>query len=307
MRITGTFLDGIPCDIPSANWGPDDWARDFDAMKRIGIDTVIIIRAGYKSRSVYDSPVLKKYVDMQPAYIDMVDVFLNEAERCGMELFFGIYDSARYWYVERNPEKELEINIDFSEEVAKRYGHRKAFRGWYIAHELNAFEPQSFDALIVYEKLAGHLKSLINLPVLMSPFFWGRKFMVPNPSTPEEHYCKWDKMLARLEGLVDILAFQDGGVDFLELPEFLKINSELAKKYSMASWSNVETFERGMPINYLPIDWTNLRYKMEAADGAGIEKLITFEFSHFMSPNSVYPSAHNLYRRYCEWLDEIDG
>jgi len=304
MRITGTFLDEIGGDIPSASWGPKEWAKDFDAMKQIGIDTVIVIRAGRDSRCIFDSKALKKYMDMQPVYIDLLDVFLNEAERCGMQLFVGTYDSAKYWYVEKNPEKELEINRSFTDEVASRYGSRKAFRGWYMCHELNAFEKQAFDSLIIYERLVGHLRSLINLPVLMSPFLWGKKMLVKNPTSLEEHGRKWDEMLSRLEGLVDILAFQDGGVDFLELPAFLKLDSQLAKKYGMASWSNVETFERGTPINYLPIDWRNLRCKLEAADSAGIEKVITFEFSHFMSPNSVYPAAHNLYRRYCEWLDE---
>ena len=31
MKITGTFLDEITHDIPSANWGPEEWAADFDA------------------------------------------------------------------------------------------------------------------------------------------------------------------------------------------------------------------------------------------------------------------------------------
>ena len=54
MRITGTFLDEITHDIPSQNWGPDEWAADFDVMGRIGIDTVILIRAGYRDRAVFD-------------------------------------------------------------------------------------------------------------------------------------------------------------------------------------------------------------------------------------------------------------
>ena len=39
-RITGTFLDEITHDIPTQNWGPADKARDFDAMKAIGPDTL---------------------------------------------------------------------------------------------------------------------------------------------------------------------------------------------------------------------------------------------------------------------------
>jgi hypothetical protein len=59
-----------------------------------------------------------------------------------------------------------------------------------------------------------------------------------------------------------------------------------------------------MPIDFLPINWQNLRYKIEAAAKAGVAKLITFEFSHFLSPHSIYPSAHTLHRRYREWLAE---
>ena len=38
----------------------------------------------------------------------------------------------------------------------------------------------------------------------------------------------------------------------------------------------------------------------KAAKAAGIEKAITFEFSHFMSPNSCYRAAGHLFNRYCE-------
>ncbi|GGM29394.1 hypothetical protein GCM10007977_033360 [Dactylosporangium sucinum] len=31
-------------------------------------------------------------------------------------------------------------------------------------------------------------------------------------------------------------------------------------------------------------------------------KVITFEFSHFLSPNSVWPAARNLYDRYTEYV-----
>jgi hypothetical protein len=33
-----------------------------------------------------------------------------------------------------------------------------------------------------------------------------------------------------------------------------------------------------------------------------VEKIISFEFSHFMSPNSTWPSARSLYARYREFL-----
>lgn len=299
MRITGTFLDEITHDIPSANWGSKEWAADFDAMMAVGIDTVILIRAGYRDRMTFDSKVLASELNMRPAYVDLVDLFLQQAERCGMTFYFGIYDSGRFWR-EGHPEREIDINLRFTEEVAEKYAHRKAFGGWYMSHEINMYQEES---MRLYERLARHVKALKDVPILMSPYVRGRK-QFEDPITPEEHEQHWDRIFARLMEYVDIVAFQDGQVEFQELPVFMEINTRLAQKHGLRAWSNVESFERGMPIDFLPIAWPNLRYKIEVAEAAQVEKLITFEFSHFMSPNSMYPSAHNLYARYQEWVSQ---
>ncbi len=297
MNITGTFLDEISHDIPSANWGEKEWADDFDAMRSIGIDTVILIRCGYRDKMTFDSKVLKKHGFMRPAYTDLVDLFLRQAERCGMDLFFGLYDSGRYWH-EGQYRKELEINTDLAGEVAERYGQRKAFRGWYASHELHGYEESQVGLLA---GLCETLKGKIDLPVLMSPYVRGR-MQFEQPVTPEEHERQWDMVFSALSGKADIVAFQDGQVAFSELEEFTLIHKKLADKHHLTAWANVESFERGMPIQFLPIDWRNLKLKMEIAERTGMEKLITFEFSHFMSPHSIYPSAHNLFRRYRDFI-----
>jgi hypothetical protein len=298
MKITGTFLDEITHDIPTANWGAEEWAADFDAMKAVGIDTVILIRAGYRDRVTFPSEVLSKELHMRPVYIDLVDLFLTQAERTGMTFYFGIYDSGRFWQ-QGQPEREVEINLRFTEEVAEKYARRKAFGGWYMTHEIHE-QDEATTRLI--ERLARHVKGLKDVPVLMSPYVRGRKQFEDNPITPEDHERQWDEIFSILSGFVDIVAFQDGQVDFYELPTYMEINTRLARKHGLRPWSNVESFERGMPIDFLPIDWRNLVYKVDVAEQAGVEKLITFEFSHFMSPNSIWPSAHTLYRRYKEYL-----
>jgi hypothetical protein len=298
MKISGTFLDEITHDIPSHNWGQREWAADFDAMRAVGIDTVILIRAGYRDRVTFPCETLAKVQPMRPVYLDLVDLFLSEAERTGMTFYFGIYDSGRFWH-EGQPEKEVEINLRFTEEFMQKYGQRKAFGGWYMTHEIHEHD-EGVTRLI--ERLAQHVKGLKDAPVLMSPYVRGRKQFSNAPITPAGHEEQWDQILSILSGFVDIIAFQDGHVDFHELPTFMEINTRLARKHGLHPWSNVESFERGMPINFLPIDWRNLRYKIEVAESAGVEKLITFEFSHFMSPNSMWPSARTLYQRYREYL-----
>ncbi len=298
MKISGTFLDEITHDIPSSNWGPQEWAAEFDAMKAVGIDTVILIRAGYRDRITFHSDVLSNELHMRPVYIDLVDLFLTQAERTGMTFYFGIYDSGRFWH-QGQPEREVELNMRFTEEVASKYAHRQAFGGWYMTHEIHEHD-EATTRLI--ERLARHVKGLKDVPVLMSPYVRGRKQFGDEVITPQDHEQQWDEIFSILSGFVDIVAFQDGQVDFYELPTYMEINTRLARKHGIRPWSNVESFERGMPIDFLPIDWRNLVYKCEVAEQANVEKLITFEFSHFMSPNSIWPSAHSLYERYKEYI-----
>lgn len=44
MPIKATFLDEISWDIPHQNWGTKEWDKDFKAMKKMGINTVVLIR-----------------------------------------------------------------------------------------------------------------------------------------------------------------------------------------------------------------------------------------------------------------------
>ena len=84
-----------------------------------------------------------------------------------------------------------------------------------------------------------------------------------------------------------------------------KITKKMADKAGLQCWTNAETFDRDMPIKFLPIKFEKLRMKLEAARRAGYNKAITFEFSHFMSPQSMYTSAHHLFNRYIDYKNQL--
>ncbi|MCR9131594.1 MAG: DUF4434 domain-containing protein [bacterium] len=298
--LKGTFLDEITHDIPSQNWTKKDWAKDFDAMHAVGIDTMILIRAGYKQHTVFESEVLKKEMNTFPVYDDLMDLFLEQAERCGMNFYFGLYDSGKYW-VNGEYQKEIEVNKAYCDEVVQKYGDRKAFKGWYVSHEIGRYEKGVLD---VYEELSIHLKKLKDQPILISPYVHGVKQFSDEAISFDDHTNEWRKIFDHISGLIDIVAFQDGQVGYDELQNYLMAHKQLADEFNLECWSNVESFDRDMPIKFLPLPFKNLRYKMELAEKAGVENLITFEFSHFMSPNSVYPAAHGLYDQYKNWLIE---
>jgi len=298
--ITGTFLDEITHDIPSQNWRDRDWEADFAAMQQVGIDTVILIRAGYQEQATFHSQVLQDKIGILPVYTDLVELFLTLAQRYGMTFYFGTYDSGHYW-INGDYQTETDINKAFCEEFINRYGHHSAFGGWYISHEINTYDEGMMQ---VYEDLSGHLKQLQDVPILISPYIKGIKQFGDTAISLDQHISEWESVFARLQGIVDIVAFQDGNVAYRDLPAYLQANRELASKYGLTTWSNVESFDRDMPFKFPPIDYRKLRYKIEQAELAQVDKLVTFEFSHFLSPNSTYSAARQLHQRYWEWIQQ---
>jgi hypothetical protein len=307
MHITGTFLDEISHDIPHQNWGYEEWDLDFQHMKAMGIDTVILIRCGYRKWLTYPSKVL---MDRENAYrppIDLVKMYLTLAEKYGFAFYFGLYDSGKYWWDKGDFASEIDINLRVVDEVWDLYGHYPAFKGWYLSQEVSR---KTGKIISLYQDLGRRVKDLSNgLPTLISPYIDGKKAILAQESSLtkndavslKQHEEEWNDIFDGIKEVVDIVAFQDGHADYDELADYFQVNKLLADRYGMSCWTNAESFDRDMPIKFLPIKWEKLKLKLEAAKKAGVEKAITFEFSHFMSPQSAYPQAKHLYNRYMEW------
>ncbi len=293
-RITGTFLDEITHDIPSQNWGPQEWRKEFELYRKIGIDTVIIIRAGYQNKCIFPSATIP---DLLPVYDDLGELFFSLADEIGLSVFFGTYDSGFFWH-RRSWWKEVDLNKEFIDEAVVRYGHHPSFQGWYLCHETSRNDAHIIE---LFNHIGSHCKAAMPLPVLISPFPQGAKqFSGGAVMSIDESFDHWERIFAATEGAFDICAFQDGQIHYQELPTFIEGIGELGKRHGVTIWSNLETFDRDMPIKFPPADWRYLRIKLEAAAKVA-EKIITFEFPHFMSPHSCYPAAHNLFARYSEF------
>jgi hypothetical protein len=150
------------------------------------------------------------------------------------------------------------------------------------------------------------------LNTLISPWIDGKKAVMAkeaaltkdNIVSLQKHEDEWNEIFSGIHSVVDAVAFQDGHIDYHELEDFFSINKKLADQYGIRCWTNAESFDRDMPIKFLPIKWEKLWMKLQAAKKAGYEKGITFEFSHFMSPQSMYGSAGHLYNRYLEYIKQ---
>ena len=283
--ITGTFIDEITFDIPSSNWSQEQWKKDLDYMQEIGIDTVIFIRGGFGDKSVFPSKVLgTAYAD------DLAGIIFEETSKRDMKVLFGGYISNGDWN-RGDYATEIKINREFIKEVCERYGDYPSFEGWYIPHETTR------DALNIGEIMLG-LSAICkdNAPdkkIMMSPIF-RTEFSL------ERHAEEWDRLFTRAGADIDICAFQDGTITFDKMEDFYTVTKEVCKKHNIEHWVNVETFERDVRNLFYPIPFQQLRRKL-AMHEKYADKMITFEFSHFMSPQSIYPSARNLNNLYKDY------
>ena len=306
-------MDEISHDIPHQNWGEKEWDRDFQYMRDAGIESVILIRCGYRRWQTFPSEVLTREEGCYTPPVDLVDLFLRLSDKYGMKFWFGLYDSGKYWTAGEY-EKEVAINRKVIDEVWARYGHHRSFAGWYLSQECSRNTGTIVD---LYAGLGRYCKEVSGgLPTMISPYIDGTKNIsqyVGSTSRAEggvsieSHEREWDAIFRGIAGAVDIVAFQDGHVGYDELVDFLRVNKRLADRYGLECWTNSETFDRDMPIKFLPIKWEKLLLKMRLAAEAGYTNAITFEFSHFMSPQSAYLQAGHLYDRYMEYLQTLNG
>jgi hypothetical protein len=290
--ITGTFIDEITWDIPPQNWSFEDWRRDIDAMQAIGIDTLIIIRGGLRDRCTFPSKVVGWNQDY-----DLAGFFFEETARRGMKLFFGTYDSASSsGGHEIRWREEFALNKPFIEEVLARYGHFESFYGWYVTQEFGAIRPGARELFLAIGGLCKELTP--DKKILISPFYPSRLLYPKDPVVPAQFREDWLRTLRGLR-VVDYCAFQDGTAPLSELEAYVAAAHSACEEAGIILWNNVETFSRDFPIKFPPQDFRIIKEKLRITDPY-VAKHITFEFSHFMSPNSVYPAAANLYKRYRE-------
>ncbi len=293
--ITGTFIDEITYDIPASNWSDKEWADELDNMKAVSIDTLIFIRGGMGRKTVFPSKVLK--TEGTPDFAGMI---MAEAEKRDMRVLMGLYISDIDWH-HGNHIGEIEINRPFAREIYERYKDYRSFGGWYIPHETNR---NVLNISPLMHELSSACKELDpDKKVMISPFFASKALDRKNFITPMETYEEWRTILSPSKDSIDICAFQDGTAPIEEMDGYYGAIKALCREYNIEHWVNTETFERDVRRLYPPIPFNDLREKL-SHHAAYADKIITFEFSHFLSPQSIYLSARNLNKRYIEYYSK---
>ena len=148
------------------------------------------------------------------------------------------------------------------------------------------------------------------LPTFISPWIDGKKAVMASGSaltkddavSVEQHEKEWNEIFDGIHDVVDACAFQDGQIDYNELDAFFEVNKRLADRYGMQCWTNAESFDRDMPIRFLPIKVRQAAHETRSRQTRRLRQSHHIRISHFMSPQSAYLQAGHLYDRYCEYF-----
>ena len=302
LKITGTFIDELSHDLPFHNWGKEEWNNEFRLMKSIGIDTVILRHAGLDLKLLYPSKFLAEKGIPQPSF-DKLELLLTLADKWGFNVFCGLYNAQ---LTSRLLNKSVaETNHAVSAEIWQNYGSRhRSFNGWFICQEISVENRDLLPAII---DLCKHCKSLAaGKDIIVSPWIDGNRLIAEKTdgtSSGQEYEAQWDEIMAELSTVVDICTVQDTSVNDIDCANFYKSCNRIARNHGINCWGNAETYDVQMPVRLYSTDFDHLRLKLGAAMSAGLDKVITYEFSHFMSPQSVCQSGSCLLDRYKEYFD----
>ncbi len=289
--IKGTFIDEITYDIKDQKWTFENWAKDLDNMKAVGIDTVIFIRGFFCDKAIFPSKLLSN----KDGVIDLADFILKECEKRDMKVFFGMYIKNLTWD-DGDSENEIKMNDIFTDEVIERYSKYKSFYGWYIPHEVGNDVLNITDIFYSLSKMCK--EKTPDKKVLISPFFYTNVLVEKDEISPIDTFAEWDKIFTKSGNNIDYCAFQDGSSPEEHIGEYFKYVKKACDKHGIELWANVESFERSGDY-FESLDVETLDYHINIVKPY-VSNIITFEFSHFMSPQADSIKARKLYEDYKE-------
>ncbi len=275
-RIEGTFLQFW---WSMREVAPAQWEREFVAMRRAGMQTVILQWTQSDGRDLFEAP------DPFPQILDI-------AHKQKMRFVFGLRHDGRWWREWGSADylrAETKESASLAREVHRRYGKHPAFAGFYIPYELwdaaftDAQMRQLREMLVGIGRTCRELAP--NKPIFLAPFFAGL-------ISPERFEQVW---LSLLEGHpVDVVALQDGvGArgwdDELEqkVPPYFAAMQRACRQRGVKLWCDLECFrltnnDPSRP-QFAPASAERIVRQLRAVSPY-VERVVTFDFYHYMSP-----------------------
>lgn len=293
--ITGTFLQ---LDGTTIWWSRDMWSQEFDYMKTLGFDTLIIQYAAFSGTAYYRSQVIPNLRGDG----NVIQTLLDEAAVRGMKVWLGT-SHGDGWGDWSRLKQEADENKRVIDELASLYAQHPAFAGWYIPHELQLQGGAVVSQVITsfYATIADYARSKTpGKPVSIAPYFYVPKSVWTKFSPPRVDSKVWERFLR--ETKVDVIMLQDGiganpGRTLEEIAPYYRAMREAADRVGIEFWNDLENFDAS---NWQPTTAERVVKQLEFS-APYVHKTVIFEFNHYMSPLRGYRQGQQ-YEQYREWL-----
>jgi len=302
---TGAF---IQVNSSLASHSPMWWQAELEAMKAVGMDTVVVNFVAYDNFYFYPTSVSGG----QPFVTDSIENIMDAADHHGMCVFLGLhlepeqFSSATFNLPANLAQGQAELT-----ELWTRYGSHASLAGWYMPQEFSDYmvfyQPQLRDDIISYTRaLTDQVHASSGLPMMISPYFG------QNPNAAA--YAHWWNTIGLPETVVDIVALQDGvGTHRTTIAQSRTVFEALEPvmvNHGVQFWANNESFNQinGWPVDNQPwaaqpVGIDNFVAQIQSTNPL-VEKSITFEFSHYMSPQGS-AAMNTLYRNYSDYYESV--
>lgn len=295
--VTGSFIQlNNGFTSLSQQW----WDDELRAMQDVGMDTLVIQFVGVGSTYFYPSSV----PGVNGSGTDTIERVLQAADTLGIDVFLGLQLNSSGF----NLNQSLTRGAATLTELNSRYGSHTSLAGWYVPQEISDYtifyQPQLRDDLVNYMgQMSQQAHTDTGLPVMISPYF--------GQSPNAQAYADWWDTTGLSATGIDILAMQDGvGTHRTTIAESLPVYQALEpvmQNHNVAFWANNENFNQihgwpvdGQPWAAQPVDINTFVEQIEST-APHVDKAITFEFSHYMSPQAG-AATNTLYQDYADHI-----
>lgn len=285
-------------------WTDATWAKELAALKRVGMDTLVIAPAidTTDQESFYPSRI--QGVHRSPTTPNFIEDALRNAQRAGFRVFLGLNSDEGWW--KRAGERDwamaqAKVGNQVADELYAEFKHRypKTFVGWYWVWEADnlRFIGTAKRALLIdmIEANRSHLRTLDpSMPMLFCPFMKG------GLGSAKQYQELWTEVFQKTSlGGGDIFAPQDSvgalGLRVEQVGEWFKaLRAAADSKPGIRFWADAETFDER--------DWRSADLKrffgQVTAESPYVEGILTFAYSHYYSPVSCNPAWQREYEHF---------
>lgn len=280
--LHGTFLQ---LEAGNLKWTFEQWEREFQAMKAIGMRAIIIQHIVHEQTAFYCSKLFPLF---QPfGTDDPLMTLLSLADKYGFSVWIGLDASS-----------DVKRNIDIAHEVRKQYDKFwRVIEGWYVfgayGEIINAPPPN--DPIVqAYAQVIPELKRIAPSPVMIAPAF-------TLDVTPEQLAQGWEQLFKIFRP--DVMAIQDGvgcgrNLTPKNIRHYFEVLKFVCNRNKVRLWSDLEIFD--IPIGWLPAPIDRITAQFASIRDL-VERIVIFEFNHYLSPvRSGYSP-----RLYAQWLQRF--